>query len=879
MKKYLIITFMFLFFYNLSSIEKLPDLMNSGWQVIGPFENRQEDGFCMGYNKDFLTDFGGEKNLQPDKNKKINGLQWQTFQSSMDKLNFIILYGQKSNCLAYAYNEFKVNKEQKAILKIGSDDGIKIWLNGIQIINHHIHRANSSGEDLVMINLKTGNNKILVKVDQGNGDWSFSLKLRSIEEEIADYHKIKVNGLKFIISENMILNNEIDGIVLPDPAFYINESVKVILYDIDNKKLSEKNTAVGQNFKFDVKNLKSDLFYLRSFGSGELSGLKSDQEIIIVGDLKKIINKYIKISGDIAKSDKLPECNFDIRATCNFFKEQLEGKMDSSLISFDRHLRAIYTLNEIMRYIENPKNKITGLRQRAYYSAIDQSYQPYSLYIPQSYDKGKKYNLLICLHGYSGNDYSGANNVAKCQPEDFIIAGAFGRGDVGYYGIGEQDVLDVIDMIKNNFNIDENRIYLTGWSMGGLGTWRIGQLYADKFAAIASFCGWTWDEYLDNLINLPVLIVHGTDDATVPIDMDINAANNLKNLGYNVRFDMVEKADHDVWSAWIKDSDPNKLLNYFRKIKRIHDPASINIHTKYLRYGKQYWAKIIEFIEPNGSGLLKAKIGDDRHIKISCENVKIFELNLDHPKLAKNGRVVLNINGNNALVDAGRKDALIGYSKAKNRFESLKNENDSIALHDGGGLTDLFMKKMLIVYGTKKKSAVKKWQNFAEIISNLKVNEMITVGTKIGEYKIISDKELIKRIESGDNFLKDTSFLLLGSFDENQMVEKINSELPFKFKGEDIELLKEKYKDAGIISVYPNPLNKKNLVGIISLPFSDNQLVNFVNNLNVNLRMYARSRDIIGFTFPDIVILKAYDSAYAVGYFNYNWKELIINKN
>lgn len=879
MKFYLTIILIILVCFNLTSIEKLPDLMNSLWLVIGPFENPQVDGVCQGFNKDFLTSIGGETNLKPEQSRKINGLQWQKYQSKLNKLNFINIIGQKNNCLAYAYNEFKVNKDQKAILKIGSDDGIKIWLNGIQIINHHIHRANNPDDDLVMINLKAGINKILVKVDQGNGDWSCSLKLRTIEEEIADFNKTKINGLKFIISESAIMNNEIDGIVLPNPSFYINENVKIVLYDINNKELIEKNVAIGQNFKFDVKNYKSNLFYLKSFGSGKLSGLKSDQEIIIVGDLKKIIDKYIILAGDIVKSNKLPESNFDIRATCNFFKEQLEGKMDSSLISLDRHLRAIYTLNEINQYIKNPANKITGLRQRAYYSSIDQSYQPYSLYIPSSYNKNKKYSLLICLHGFSGNDYSGAKNVADCLPEDFIIVGAFGRGDVGYYGIGEQDVLDVIDLVKKNFNIDDDRVYLTGWSMGGLGTWRFGQLYSDKFAAVASFCGWTWDTYLDNLINLPILIVHGTEDTTVPIEMDENAADNLKYFGYNVRFDIVLKADHDVWSAWIKGSDPNKLLNYFRKIKRNSNPVSINIHTKYIRYGKQYWAKIIEFVDPTKSGLLKAKIIDDRHIRISCENIKIFEVNLQHPNLAKNGRVVLNINGNNVLVDAGKKDASVGYSKVKNRFESIKKENNLIALHEGGGLVDMFMKKLFIVYGTKKKSTTKKWQNFAVILSDLNINEKINVGTKIGQYKIISDKELISRMESQDSIMKDSSFLLLGSQDENRVIEKISTDLPLKFNGEDIEISKEIFKESGVFFIYPNPLNKKNLIGIISFPFNDNKLFDFARNLNINLRMYVLSRDITGFTLPDIVIFKSYEKAYATGYFNYNWKDLIINKN
>ena len=862
---------------NLISTEKLPDIMNARWMVIGPFDNPEVNGICQGFNKDFLASVGGESNLQPEIKQVINELTWKYFDINSENLDFIKIFGGNNHSIAYAYREFNINTDQKAVLKIGSDDGIKIWLNGIQILNHHIHRPLNSNDELLIIDLKSGINKILVKVGQYTGEWGFALKLRSFKDEINDFNKVKINGLKIIANEN-IINNNISGYVITNPSYYINEKVKVILYDINNKKIYENITTIGEKFNFNIKNLESNLYYLKSHGYGKLSGLKSDQEILIIGDYNKIINKYIKIARAISVQNKFPESNFDIRATCLFLKNQLEGKMHPSLYSTERNLRAIYTINEIYKYIQNPNFKFTGLKQRAYYSSIDESYQPYTLYTPSSYNKNKEYSLLICLHGFSNDDYNAVKNVADCKPEDFIIAGAFGRGDIGYYGIGEQDVLDVIDLIKKNYNIDNDRIYITGWSMGGLGTWRLGQVYPDKFAAIATFCGWTGDEYLDNLINLPVLIVHGAKDTAVPIDMDKNAEDKLNKLGYNVTFDILPEAGHNVWDAWIKESNPDKLLNYFRKFKRNPYPKNINIHTQYIRYGEQYWVKIIEFINPTKPGLLQIKIIDDRHIDVIADNIKIFKLNLDHPDLAKKGRIILKVNGYNILFDAGKTKAVAKFSNEKNSFESIKDYKDPAVSHDGGGLVDLFLNKLFIVYGTKKKSSIKKWKNFAKILSDFQVNEQISSGTKIGKYKIISDKELLKLIESNNSKIKNTNFLLLGSYNENLIIEKISPDLPIKFNGDNIKILNKKYKKPGLIFTYPNPLNKKTLISIISLPFKYNKIIAYAINLNINLRMYISSRDVTGFILPDLAILESHKKVTAIGFYNYNWKELNIIK-
>src|SRR5688572_22738766 len=135
-----------------------------------------------------------------------------------------------------------------------------------------------------------------------------------------------------------------------------------------------------------------------------------------------------------------------------------------------------------------------------FFSAIDDTDQPYGLYIPKSYDDSKKYPLVISLHGAGSNhrlnlrrvfgqgnrmgetDAEASRNFPQFKDVDFIVATPLARGTMGYQGIAELDVYDVLADVRGRFNIDEDRIYLTGLSMGGGGTLWLGLTRPDIWA-------------------------------------------------------------------------------------------------------------------------------------------------------------------------------------------------------------------------------------------------------------------------------------------------------------------------------------------------------------------------------------------------------------
>src|SRR5262249_47708578 len=141
-----------------------------------------------------------------------------------------------------------------------------------------------------------------------------------------------------------------------------------------------------------------------------------------------------------------------------------------------------------------------GPQVTTFHSNIDDSNQPYALYSPPLPAQGKKYPLVIALHE-AGSDHRlnlrrvfGKGNLpgetdphaTRLFPQwkdvEYIVASPLARGSMGYRGIPEQDVYDVIADVKQRFSIDEDRIYLTGIAAGGAGALWLGITRPDIWA-------------------------------------------------------------------------------------------------------------------------------------------------------------------------------------------------------------------------------------------------------------------------------------------------------------------------------------------------------------------------------------------------------------
>ena len=197
--------------------------------------------------------------------------------------------------------------------------------------------------------------------------------------------------------------------------------------------------------------------------------------------------------------------------------------------------------------------------------------------VPKGYDRAKPAGVFLALHGLGGTGaqlkdlwaaYAAEHNFIIAAPsaqkeppeaknEDSFTAPG-GRELKHWWSYREGGFpLSALALLKRRYAIDENRVILTGYSMGGFGTWNIGLRYPDRFCALipyagglsrAEYAGLKVDEKMRKLhlnsFNLPVYFVHGDADKTVPVEFDRESDKQLKALGYEHEYKEVPKAGH-----------------------------------------------------------------------------------------------------------------------------------------------------------------------------------------------------------------------------------------------------------------------------------------------------------------------------------------------
>lgn len=178
----------------------------------------------------------------------------------------------------------------------------------------------------------------------------------------------------------------------------------------------------------------------------------------------------------------------------------------------------------------------------------------YLLYLPEGYGKeGTKWPLLFFLHG-AGERGTDVELVKRHGPPGLVEAGR----KYPFILVSPQCPVDeywsvpvlkaLLDGILERYRVDRSRIYLTGMSMGGNGTWRMATGHPDIFAAIAPICGWGDTTRVSALREIPVWAFHGKKDPVIDFERGESMVNSLKSAGGNVRFTAYPEAGHDSWT-------------------------------------------------------------------------------------------------------------------------------------------------------------------------------------------------------------------------------------------------------------------------------------------------------------------------------------------
>ena len=236
----------------------------------------------------------------------------------------------------------------------------------------------------------------------------------------------------------------------------------------------------------------------------------------------------------------------------SLFELARAGEINFDRIDFRATLKEATSMLDTLEAGNDPFAARRGEFKKAYRSKIDSTLQPYQVFVPAGYDKSKAFPLVIALHGMGGDENSyfqayaqGAFKV-EAEKHGYLVACPKGRKPASMYiGDAEKDVMDVIAEMRRDYNIDPDRIYLTGHSMGGYGTWSVAMNHPEVFAALAPVSGGANNPAaMSKIAHIPQLVVHGDTDPTVPVERSRVMVAAGKKLGAEIKYIEVPGGDH-----------------------------------------------------------------------------------------------------------------------------------------------------------------------------------------------------------------------------------------------------------------------------------------------------------------------------------------------
>ncbi len=846
------------------------------WLVIGGFPN--QDG--KGYDTDFLKDHDGEMNIKPvpGMTNKLNGatFEWKNYHSPYNYINIfdVLKDGDFSNKVIYAFT--KVNRESngKVILSFGHNVSNKLWVNGKPVYESKTDNQASQEDNNIEVDMVKGENSILIKSVHGGYTWGF--KFRIIEPgkfSLIDDFKLSPGIVKTGAANNLVVKT--DRTLNPEIRKF---DVNVKAVAAGGKVISEKNAKRGEQITFDTKKWPEGVYDL-CFKSHDTHGEIATAYLYwYKGDA---VQKAKELISSAPKNPKTPEDYLHVMLSqmlivrFNFDP----AKVDSSIIP--NLYSPLMEFAELKLDEAGKKGSVraNGFTRLTYIDQVDNTPQFCRAFIPINYNPKQKWPLVIMLHGYNGDNPvyvkwwsidQRHNSVVDKYPVIYIEP--HGRGNTSYKGIGDQDILKCIELAKQKFNIDEDRIYLKGESMGGGGTWNVGTRHPELFAAIAPvFGGWDYHAgmkeneianlsererfnnevnsslaHADALLTTPVFVSHGDIDKSVDISNSRYLVKTLQRWGYDVRYHEYPGFGHEGIEYY------DQVMPWFLEHKRNADPAKVRVRSADLKYASAHWLKVTQLDNPNSFVAAEAEVLINNTIKLSTENVLEMELNpsakLIDPKKAVT--VIWNVNDiRETRVINGK---IILRDKGYNPLPLHKNPKIA------GMISDIQTTPFAVIIGTIAKDSL-----MAKLI-NIKAQEFINYWKNWQKY----EPRVFKDTELTEADMKKYSLILYGSAEDNLISKKLSDKIPLKVSSEEIEISGKKFpaKDACIKMIYPNPLNAERYVLVIGATsgsgmfFSDN----IPSDDDFVIQDGSIPNSYLGRTKSKISI--------AHGFFDYNWQ-------
>ena len=277
-----------------------------------------------------------------------------------------------------------------------------------------------------------------------------------------------------------------------------------------------------------------------------------------------------------------------------------------------------------------------------YRSEIDGTDQPYRVYAPENQPKGTKLPVMIAMHGTGGNESTLLDDpryekgaIRRAADEyGVLVVSPFGRGVTEYRGIGENDVFCVLAEVRKRFAIDEDRIYLTGHSMGGTGAAYLALHHPDLFAGAAPLAAaYSFPWLAANAQHVPFLWISGAADEVFYQRGVAVGVDRMRLLRTPVETIVIPGEGH-----FGPVQDFERVFAWLIRHKRVVNPDQYVFEVDTPLHGTAWFTTVVKIAKPGRIAVVRYKKG-----QLQLDNVSelAFHPTSHTSQLRVNGKVIL----------------------------------------------------------------------------------------------------------------------------------------------------------------------------------------------------------------------------------------------
>lgn len=778
-----------------------------------------------------------------------DGSRWIDLKSSLEDAS-------GTELVAYASARFHVERAGRYLLLLGVDDGIRVSVDGKVVLSRDASRPLRDDDDVVSLDLAAGDHDVLLKLHQRDGAWGFRAKL--VDETLApargswvtlpgtsaDDARALAASMSWLVVERTFTGGRYEpAVVVRYPEGAPRGVPLKVAIKADGPTpftIDAGEVAVGPP---GVRDLRVTLPPLAPAASARtiestVAGRVVSSTLLARPETERAL---LRAERALARTDAAaPWLHPGSLDSVTYLARRLGKLVARGDGDGEAQLEEAKDLDQLAASLEagrDPYEGRTGPSRRALVTPFDGAASDFGIYVPPGFrrDAGKKWPLVVALHGLNSYPMSlmralfGLDDDKReaawkdrhpvpLPPVDAFVLSPNAHGNTMYREIGEDDVMFLLRWLTALYPIDEDRITITGPSMGGIGAASIPFHYPGVFAAAEPLCGYhsylirpeivsrsrrPWEQALleersnvfwaENGEHLPLYIAHGTRD--LPEANSGVLIERYEKLGFSVKHEHPD-VGHNVWGpTW----GELKGMRWLLEKKRDPHPAHVRLRTLRSRYDTSAWVKIDALARELAWGDVDARVASRTRVTVTSSGVTGLTLARD-AKLVDPGPVTVTIDGTMLRFDDGEPLAL--HREERTWVKGSLARDGKKGGHVTGPFRDVFHEPLLFVYAADD-----------EAIANEKIARSFAErpGIPTG-YTVLSDAEFLAR---GEPLANERALFLVGR--NNRVLASLGA-LPIRVESGAVTVGTQRFtgRALGAAFVYPNPQRPDRYVAVVA---------------------------------------------------------------